>query len=297
MSKSLILRTCRADSSSKNGFVWPEVGQTAKAPDWDSTPECGNGLHGWLFGQGDHTLSNYLGPDALWIVAEVESDDIIMLGGKCKFPEALVLFKGDRKGATDYLIEHEPRAREVAVIGLTKSVGDKESGQVGALGFLTGGNGSTLTGGDGSTLTGGDGSTLTGGNGSTLTGGDGSTLTGGDGSTLTGGDGSTLTGGYDSTLTGGDGSTLTGGNDSTLTGGYDSTLTGGDGSTLTGGYDSTLTGGYGSELRIRYWDNKAERYRTAIAYVGEDGIEANVPYRLDDNHKFVRAEQETEETT
>ena len=215
MSKSLILRTCRADSSSKNGFVWPEVGQIAKAPDWDSTPECGNGLHGWLFGQGDHTSSNYLGPDALWIVAEVESDDIIMLGGKCKFPEALVLFKGDQKGATDYLIEHEPRAREVAVIGLTKSVGDKESGQVGALGFLTGGDRSTLTGGDRSTLTGGN--------------------------------------------------------------------------------RSTLTGGYGSELRIRYWDNKAERYRTVIAYVGEDGIEANIAYRLDDSHKFVRAEQETEE--
>src|SRR5574337_1960475 len=61
MSKSLILRTCRADSSSKNGFVWPEVGQIAKAPDWNSTPDCGNGLHGWLFGQGDHTSSNYLG--------------------------------------------------------------------------------------------------------------------------------------------------------------------------------------------------------------------------------------------
>ncbi|HJP68591.1 MAG TPA: hypothetical protein VJ846_06790, partial [Sphingomicrobium sp.] len=89
---------------------------------------------------------------------------------------------------------------------------------------------------------------------------------------------------------------LTGGDGSTLTGGYRSTLTGGDGSTLTGGDDSTLTGGDGSELRIRYWDNKADRYRTVIAYVGEDGIEANLPYRLDDSHKFVRVEWEAEET-
>jgi hypothetical protein len=190
MSKSLILRTCRADGSSKNGFVWPEVGEIAKAPDWSAIPECGSGLHGWLFGQGDHSCSSYLGPDVLWIVAEVDSDSIVMLGGKCKFPEALVLFKGDKKGATDYIIEREPRARNVAVIGASIDVGDKGVGQVGALGTLTGGN--------------------------------------------------------------------------------------------------------RSELRIRYWDNKAERYRTVIAYVGEDGIEANVPYRLDDSNKFVRVETEEE---
>lgn len=70
------------------------------------------------------------------------------------------------------------------------------------------------------------------------------------------------------------------------TGSY--TLTGGNGSTLTGGDCSTLTGGDRSELRIRYWDSKADRYRTVIAYVGEDGIEAGQPYKLDDNHKFVK---------
>ena len=71
-----------------------------------------------------------------------------------------------------------------------------------------------------------------------------------------------------------------------LTGGDCSTLTGGDYSTLTGGYSSTLTGGEGSELRIRYYDT---RWRTAIAYVGENGIEAGVAYRLNDKHEFVRA--------
>ena len=111
-------------------------------------------------------------------------------------------------------------------------------------------------------------------------------LIGGYRSTLTGGDDSTLTGGSYSTLTGGDRSTLTGGDRSTLTGGDDSTLTGGDRSTLTGGSYSTLTGGDGSELRIRYYDS---RWRTAIAYVGENGIEAGVAYKLNDNHEFVRA--------
>ena len=71
-----------------------------------------------------------------------------------------------------------------------------------------------------------------------------------------------------------------------LIGGDHSTLTGGYRSTLTGGYRSTLTGGDDSELRIRYYDS---RWRTAIAYVGENGIEAGVAYKLNDNHEFVRA--------
>ncbi len=91
------------------------------------------------------------------------------------------------------------------------------------------------------------------------------------------------------TLTGGYGSTLTGGDRSTLTGGYGSTLTGGDDSTLTGGDRSTLTGGDRSTLSIRWWDSRAERYRIAVGYVGEDGIEAGVAYRCDDAGKLVRA--------
>jgi hypothetical protein len=99
--------------------------------------------------------------------------------------------------------------------------------------------------------------------------------------------GATLTGGARSTLTGGYASTLTGGARSTLTGGYASTLTGGYASTLTGGARSTLTGGAKAELRIRYWDPKNDRWRTAIAYVGED-IEADTAYVLNDERKFVK---------
>ena len=35
----------------------------------------------------------------------------------------------------------------------------------------------------------------------------------------------------------------------------------------------------------------ANRYRTAIAYVGENGSKPNVSYRLDDNHEFVEASE------
>lgn len=64
------------------------------------------------------------------------------------------------------------------------------------------------------------------------------------------------------------------------------TLTGGDGSTLTGGHRSTLTGGYGSTLTAKWLDGL--RYRIAVAYVGEDGIEPGVAYRVV-NGKFKAA--------
>ncbi len=111
---------------------------------------------------------------------------------------------------------------------------------------------------------------------------------------ITGGDNSTLTGGYGSTLTGGDNSTLTGGDHSTLTGGHRSTLTGGDHSTLTGGYGSTLTGGDNSTLQFYRWDSMANRRRVVVAYVGEDGIEAGVAYRLNNSGKVVRADGKVE---
>ncbi|MFK3706368.1 hypothetical protein ACI2JR_15725 [Klebsiella sp. NPDC088457] len=128
----------------------------------------------------------------------MEKDLVVDLEGKVKFPEANVVYCGERDGAISYLMDNGGKG--YAIVYST----------------LTGGNRSTLTGGDYSTLTGGNRSTLTGGNRSTLTGGDYSTLTGGNRSTLTGGDYSTLTGGDYSTLTGGDYSTLTGGEKATL---------------------------------------------------------------------------------
>lgn len=51
---ALVLRCCRSDMSSKNGFVWPALGEAAIAPDWINNNECGNGLHGWLYGAGEY---------------------------------------------------------------------------------------------------------------------------------------------------------------------------------------------------------------------------------------------------
>ncbi|WP_454862501.1 DUF7666 domain-containing protein [Paraburkholderia fungorum] len=326
---SLVLRTCAADMSSKNGFVWPAVGEIAEATDWAATNECGAGLHGWLFGQGDHNSSNYLGETAKWLVVEVDSDDIIMLGGKCKFPRGKVVCVGTKLEATTYLLDHEPRSRNVAVIGSTLTVGDEQSVTVGALGTATAGDRGTATAGDRGTATAGyrgtatagyrgtatagdrgtatagyrgtatagDSGTATAGYRGTATAGDSGTATAGDSGTATAGyrgtatagDSGTATAGYRGTATAGDRGTATAGDSGTATAGYRGTATAGDSGTATAGYRGTATAGDSGEIRIRWWDEANDRYRTVIGYVGEDGIEPNVAYRLDDNHKFIRA--------
>jgi hypothetical protein len=316
-----VLKCVKADLTAYNSFQWNSEGPV-EAPDFDSTPECGKGLHGWLWGEGDVSACSWWNDlDSKWLVLAVWKDDLIELDSKVKFPRCWVVFSGDRISAPRKIIE---LGAQGAVLFANRLGGDNSTLTGGDRSTLTGGNGSTLNGGDDSTLNGGYGSTLTGGywstlNGgdrSTLNGGDWSTLNGGDRSTLNGGDGSTLTGGYRSTLNGGNGSKLNGGDDSTLNGGdrstlnggYGSTLTGGngsklkggDGSTLTGGYrstlnggngsklnggdGSTLTGGYGSRLTFKVWDGN--RYRLHTAYVGENGIKSGVPYQFIDG-KFV----------
>ena len=85
----LVLRTCAEDGTSSHNFKWPESG-IVEAPDWKPNQECGNGLHGWIWGHGDWKLKQQ-GEKIKWLVLEVEKDSIIDLGGKIKFPKANIL--------------------------------------------------------------------------------------------------------------------------------------------------------------------------------------------------------------
>jgi len=168
----LVLRTCRADMTSRNGFVWPNSGPV-KCDDWDATPQCGGGLHGLLWGEGDGTQLNWM-RNTRWIVVRVPADSIIPISsGKVKFPAGEVVHCGTRASATEYLMAHGGAGRAIA------------------------------------------------------------------------------------------------------------------GGTSTSGNYGTAMSGDGGILELRYWDAKAKRYRVVVGYVGEDGLEPNVPYRLDDQHKLV----------
>jgi len=54
--------------------------------------------------------------------------------------------------------------------------------------------------------------------------------------------------------------------------------------TARAGREGTATAGEHGVVCIQYWDG---RHRLRIGYVGEDGIEPGVPYRLDRNARFV----------
>ena len=74
-----------------------------------------------------------------------------------------------------------------------------------------------------------------------------------------------------------------------VTSGHSGTSTSGDRGTSTSGDGGTSTSGYGGILQIKWYDGS--RYRIATAYVGENGILPNTPYRLDRAGNFVRADK------
>ena len=201
MTKHLILRTCNADMQSHGGFQWPRSGPVA-APDWDPVEGCGNGLHGFLRGEGDGSLADWH-PEALWVVAEVET--FVDLGGKVKFPNAEVIFVGTRLEATALVKARYPDA---AVIGANVAVGERREAVVGDYGTATAGDGGTATAGDGGTATAGKCGTATAGTCGTATAGYLGTATAGNYGTATAGNCGTATAGYLGTATAGDGGML-----------------------------------------------------------------------------------------
>jgi hypothetical protein len=75
----------------------------------------------------------------------------------------------------------------------------------------------------------------------------------------------------------------------TATAGYRGTATAGDYGTATAGDDGTATAGNGGTVILRRWNG--HRYKYSVAEVGENGIEPNVAYRLDDDGNFIKAAQ------
>ena len=152
----LVLRTCNADLSSHNGFNWRESG-VVEAPDWNARPECGGGLHGLLWGEGEGDLLNW-DADAKWLVCAVKESSIVDIGGKIKFPRCEVVHCGDRLSATSYLASNGGAGR--AIVGGTATAGN--------YGTATAGDGGTATAGDDGTATAGYGGTATAGNYGTI---------------------------------------------------------------------------------------------------------------------------------
>ena len=88
---ALILRKCQENGFSSNNFYYGKAGEIATAPDWDPKPECGNGLHGLLEGNGNWSLLVGFS----WLVIEAKTEDIVEIDDqKCKFRTGKILFHG-----------------------------------------------------------------------------------------------------------------------------------------------------------------------------------------------------------
>jgi hypothetical protein len=281
MNKALVLRVCDKDGKSYGGFQWPlTIGAEVKAPDWNGAAERGNGLYGWLYGQGDLCCDYWREPDANWMVLEVELSIVVLLDGKCKFPTAILRFVGGRKEATDYLHEHEERSRTVAVIGALRA--DLTQGAKVFVGHL-----GTATAGDRGTATAGYRGVATAGEDGTATAGPDGAATAGYRGVATAGEDGTATAGPDGDATAGDRGTATAGYRGVATAGEDGTATAGDRGVATAGEDGTATAGEDGVISIIWYDGK--KYRRAIAAIGQNGIKANTPYRLDGRGNFFEA--------
>ncbi|CAB4126938.1 hypothetical protein UFOVP75_46 [uncultured Caudovirales phage] len=257
---SLILRTCNADMSSRNGFVWPVSGHV-QCPDWSPVPECGNGLHGLLWGEGDNHLD--FNDTAKWLVVEVLNTDIVDLGGKVKFPRGTVVHVGNRLSAVAFIAAH-PLGRSRAIVGGIDIAGNHGKALAGHRGTATAGHRGTALAGNGGTALAGECGTATAGNCGTATAGN---------------DGTATAGHYGTALAGDRGTALAG---------NDGTATAGNCGTATAGHRGTATAGVSGTIMIKHWDGN--RYRIVTGYIGEDGLLPNVKYKLsDDGKKFVVA--------
>lgn len=151
--KAYILRTCAADMISRDGLQWPREGHV-EAPDWEPTEECGNGLYGLLWGEGDGSLLDW-SDDAVWVVAGI--DEWVDLGDKVKFPSADVVFAGGRKEATDLIVSLGAKG---AVVGASVIAGDSGTATAGYRGTATAGDNGTATAGESGTATAGSGGVI-----------------------------------------------------------------------------------------------------------------------------------------
>jgi hypothetical protein len=254
----LILRTCRPDLTSHGGYQWKTEGVNI-AKDWNPEPECGGGLHGLLNGQGDAGLLDW-SPDAVWIVAKPGRQLVDIGGAKVKCRRATVVYHGDRAGALATL-----RAAGVTdpLPGDIVTAGDYGQAAAGYRGQAAAGDYGQAAAGDyGQAAAGYYGQ---------ATAGDRGQATAGDRGQATAGDSGQATAGYYGQATAG----------------YYGQATAGDYGQATAGDSGQATAGYEGIITIKWYDGG--RYRLAVGYVGEDGIEPNVAYRCDDNGRLVPA--------
>ena len=139
----VMLRTVDADRRAYNGFRWPKVGPV-KAPDWSPRAQCGGGLHGCLWGQGNGIIGMN-DETRLWQAVLIRLKDAVDLGGKVKVPRGRVLMTGKREAVCAFVASLAPPGVGVPYTSVaagkqgTASAGDRGQASAGAYGQASAG--------------------------------------------------------------------------------------------------------------------------------------------------------------
>ena len=186
------------------------------------------------------------------------------------------MFCGNREGAIAVLEGLAPEAKHMPVIGARRMVGDKQIVCTGDYGNASAGYfGSAVAGYKGNAIAGEGGKAEAGYAGTAEAGHAGSAIAGEGGSAVAGYRGGAIAGAYGSAVAGAHGKAEAGA----------------WGNAVAGYRGSAEAGAFGT-IQIKWWDEKANRYRITVGYIGEDGLKPNTPYQCDNQGKFVAVEKE-----
>lgn len=300
-------------------FSWPDVGQFAIAEDWDPRPECGRGLFGLLWGEGDSSLLDR-SPDAIWIVAEIDTNEMVDLGGKIKVPRALVLYRGNKEGALCYLQENGSAER--VIVGLEDGTGDYGNVVVGDYEIATAGYYGAAVAGERGCARVGDKGTAKVGREGTAVAGNGGTATADDYGHAVVGDGGVAKAGYRGRAEAGERGSAAVGDGGTAIAGFAGTATAGDGGEAKAGafgtarvgdngiaiadefgvaiagnhsvarvkFGGVASAGEGGRIDIEYRDGVLPHLM--VVFIGKDRVKAHTLYRFDDARKCLVEVQE-----
>jgi hypothetical protein len=139
-----VLKQVSPQMTAHGGFKWPESGPVS-CDDWDPTPRCGGGLHGWLRGEGNGGLADN-SPECRWLILRVEKKDIVDLQGKVKFPRAEVIACGPRH---EIVAEMRSLCPDASVIYSTVAKSNQQAAAAGDGGQASAGDGGQASAGYG----------------------------------------------------------------------------------------------------------------------------------------------------
>jgi hypothetical protein len=317
--KALVIRTCNADMTAHGGFIWPKEGNV-EAPDWNPTAECGGGLHGLIDGFGNYSLLSSA-HDAVWQIVEVERAECIDIEGKVKFPRGTVIYSGDMAIAmtkiSDWkigLLLSESKNNSASNASSGNSASNVSSGNH-ASNASSGDSASNASSGNyaSNASSGNSASNVSSGNhASNASSGDSASnaSSGNYASNASSGYSASnaSSGNYARNASSGDSaSNASSGNyaSNASSGNYASNAssgnyarnassgyyarnvaTGNSSICMAAGLKSQASSGELGTIALTYWDDEAKRYRVVVGYIGENGLEPNVMYRLNDAHQF-----------